>query len=362
MTDKFKKVYVIAEAGVNHNGSLDLAFKLIDVAAKAGADAVKFQTFKAKNIAANRAPKAEYQEKTTNKQESQQEMLKKYELGLEEHQKLFVHCKKKNIEFLSSPFDIESLDLLVNELGLSKIKIPSGEIANGPLLLKTAQLTKDIILSTGMSTLADIENALGALAFGYLKINGKPNLSAFQAAYHSADGKRCLKEHIILLHCITAYPAPVRDVNLRAMDVMRKQFELPVGYSDHTVGINVPIAAVAYGAKIIEKHFTLDRGLPGPDHQASLEPNELTAMVGAIREVEQAMGRAEKFVTQVECDNVNIARKSIVASRVIKKGERFTAENLAIKRPGFGLSPMLYWDLWGKKAEKDYEKDMEIIV
>ncbi len=349
--------YVIAEAGVNHNGSLNLAKELIDVAAEAGADAVKFQTFKAEEVISRNAPKAAYQTKTTSKQESQLEMVKKLELSAQSHRMLIEHCAKRKIQFLSTPFDLSSVDFLDNVLDLPRIKIPSGEITNGPLLLKIAQTGKPVILSTGMSTLGEIEIALGVLAFGYLKSEGSPSLKNFEGAYFSEEGQKNLQDRVSLLHCTTEYPAPFADVNLRAIDTLRQAFGLPVGLSDHTVGIAVPIAAVARGASIIEKHFTLDKNLPGPDHKASLEPGELRQMVISVRQVEKALGNGRKRVMPSELPNRDIARKSLVASICINKSDLFSGKNLCAKRPGVGVSPMLYWDYLGRIAKKDYQID-----
>ena len=312
-----EKVFIIAEAGVNHNGSIELAKKLIDRAAEAGADAVKFQSFKAKNLVTKTAKKAEYQETTTGIAENQFQMIKKLELDYEKHGELMNYCQEKGIMFLSSPFDLESIDLL-HKLELEIFKIPSGEITNLPYLRKIGKLKKKVILSTGMSTLGDIEQALEIL-----RENGT--------------------DDITVLHCNTEYPTPMKDVNLNAMKTIRDAFKVEVGYSDHTLGIEIPIAAVALGATIIEKHFTLDKTMEGPDHRASLEPNELKAMVTAIRNIENAMGDGVKKLTESESKNIKIARKSIVASQNIKKGEVFTEENLTVKRPGDGISPMI-WD------------------
>jgi N-acetylneuraminate synthase len=348
--------FIIAEAGVNHNGSLDMAKKLVEIAADAGADAVKFQTFKADRLVSRSAPKAEYQIKTTDADESQHEMIRKLELDEHAHATLIEHCKTCGIEFLSTPFDIESVDLLAGRFDLRCVKISSGDITNAPLLLKIAQTEKPVILSTGMSNLGEIEDALGVLAFGYIN-KANPSIEAFRAAYCSADGLAALQEKVTLLHCTTEYPAPLEDVNLIVMDTLRSAFSLPVGYSDHTEGIVVPIAAVARGAVVIEKHFTLDRTLPGPDHKASLEPTELKQMVAAIRVVEQALGSCRKHPASSELKNVSVARKSLVASRMITAGEPFTAENLAVKRQGNGLSPMQYWELLNRKAGRDFSAD-----
>lgn len=346
-----RRTYIIAEAGVNHNGSLDMAKKLVEVAAESGADAVKFQTFKADTLVSRSAPKAEYQTKTTDTAESQYEMIRKLELDEHAHETLIEHCLTCNIQFLSTPFDLESVDLLAGRFNLPCIKIPSGDITNAPLLLKIAQTGKPAILSTGMSTLGEIEDALGVLAFGYLgKVS--PSIEAFRLAYCSAGGQAALKEKITLLHCTTEYPAPVEDVNLKVLDTLKSAFDLRVGYSDHTEGITVPIAAVARGAVVIEKHFTLDRTLPGPDHTASLEPTELKQMVTAIRVVEQTLGSGRKHPTPSELKNMRVARKSLVATCAMSAGESFTAEHLAVKRPGNGLSPMHYWELLGQKVSR----------
>lgn len=351
-----QQTFIIAEAGVNHNGSLDMAKRLIAVAAEAGADAVKFQTFKAENLVSRIAPKAEYQTRTTAGDESQFEMIRKLELNELAHEILVEHCRLCGIQFLSTPFDLESVDLLTKRFDLPCIKIPSGDITNAPLLHKIAQTGKPVILSTGMSTLGEIEDALGVLSFGYLRCDS-PSTAAFRACYCSAKGQELLRDKVTLLHCTTEYPAPLEDVNLKVMDTLRCTFGLPVGYSDHTEGIAVPVAAVARGAVVIEKHFTLDRTLPGPDHLASLEPDQLRQMVDAIRAVEKALGSSRKHPASSEYKNIAVARKSLVAAIPILAGDVFTSENLAAKRPGSGLSPMHYWDMLKKKAERDYSAD-----
>jgi N-acetylneuraminate synthase len=353
--------YIIAEAGVNHNGSLDMALRLIDVAAEAGADAVKFQTFKTELVISRYASKADYHKLTTASTESQFDMVKKLELDESSHKRLVAHCEKRKIEFISTPFDLESIDLLVDKLKVTRLKMPSGEITNAPLLLKAARSGKPIILSTGMSTLAEVESALGVLAYGYLETSAKPSMKAFYEAYCSEAGQKALKEKVVILHCTTEYPAPYEDVNLQVMDTMRQAFGLPVGYSDHTNGIAIPIGAIARGAVLIEKHFTLDRNLPGPDHKASLEPDELRAMVTAIRHVEKALGTTQKIPAKSEMKNRDIARKCLVAGRDIKKGEIFTEQNISVKRPGDGISPMYYWNILGKIAGRDYIADEKII-
>jgi len=351
------RTYIIAEAGVNHNGSIDLARKLIDAAMEAGADAVKFQTFRAEALVSDAAPKADYQKQATGSAESQLQMLKKLELDEAAHKALAAHCRARGIQFLSTPFDEESIELLDQRIGVPLIKVPSGEITNGPYLLAAARTGKPLILSTGMSTLDEVRAALEVIAFGYTERKRKPSRTAFRSAYRSPAGRRALKAKVTLLHCTTEYPAPFSDVNLRAMDTMREEFGLPVGFSDHTPGMIIPVAAVARGASVIEKHFTLDRSLPGPDHRASLEPRELRAMVRAIRDVEQATGSGVKEPAPSERKNIAVARRSIVASRAIRKGETFTTENITSKRPGAGASPMQYWDALGRKATKQYRKD-----
>lgn len=355
-----ERAYIIAEAGVNHNGSLDMAKQLIDVAAEAGADAVKFQTFKAEQVVSRHALKAEYQQRTTDSRESQLDMIRKLELSESAHIVLISHARYVGIEFLSTPFDSTSLAFLVDGLGLSTIKIPSGEITNAPFLIEIARRAKRVILSTGMSTLGDVETALGVLAFGFGEPDAYPSLPAFEKAYCSVAGRQALKDKVRLLHCTTEYPAPFADVNLRAMGTLQQAFGLPVGYSDHTSGIAIPLAAVALGAVVIEKHFTLDRNLPGPDHKASLEPDELKRMVRSIREVESALGSPIKQPAASEMKNRPVARKSLVASKDIRKGEFFTQENLAVKRPGDGLSPIHYWECLGRIADRDYGQDDQI--
>ncbi len=358
-----KPVYIIAEAGVNHNGSREMAFDLVDAAVQAGADAVKFQTFKAENLVTKSAQKASYQKLTTDGDESQFSMLKRLELTYEMHHELVGYCQDKGIDFLSTAFDSESLNFLAKDIGLKRLKIPSGEITNGPLLLEYALTGCDLILSTGMATLGEVEDALGVLAFGFLNANSTqidPSGMAFQKAFLSEEGRRLLKEKVTLLHCTTEYPAPMNEINLNAMLTMHNVFGLKVGYSDHSEGISVPTAATALGATLIEKHFTLDRLLPGPDHRASLEPDELKLMVNAIRSVEVALGNGTKEPTPSELKNREIVRKSLVAAQEINEGETFTEENLVIKRPGNGISPMNYWDSLGGTATKHLHPDQPL--
>jgi N,N'-diacetyllegionaminate synthase len=326
-------VFIIAEAGVNHNGSIDIAKKLIDEAKKAGADAVKFQTFKAEKLVSKIAPKAEYQKKTTSVKESQFEMIKRLELNKNDHIELIKYCKNKKIDFLSSPFDLDSIDLL-NSFGLRIFKIPSGEIINLPYLRKIGKLNKEIILSTGMSCLSDIEFSLKILTESGTK-----------------------RDKITVLHCNTEYPTPYKDVNLNAMITIRNAFKIEVGYSDHTPGIEIPIAAVALGAKIIEKHFTLDKNMEGPDHKASLGPGELKQMIDSIRNIELALGNGVKVPSESEKPNMLIGRKSIVAKRNIEKGEIFSNNNITVKRPGSGISPMRWDEIIGKKSPSKFKED-----
>jgi N-acetylneuraminate synthase len=353
-----RSTYVIAEAGVNHNGSLQRAFELVDAAAEAKADAVKFQTFKAEKLAISTAQKAEYQISQTGSSESQFMMLKKLELNEDSHFKIRDRCNLKGIQFLSTPFDINSIDLLAKKMDIPRLKIPSGEITNAPLLLKAASTGKPLIVSTGMCAIEEIEVALGVLAFGFTKSGqNPPGLENFQIAFKSIAGRDALRHNVILLHCTTAYPAPYEEVNLKAMDTLATTFGLPVGYSDHTMGISVPIAAVARGAVVIEKHFTVDKSLSGPDHQASLSPDELKAMIVSIRQVEKVLGQSSKYPTPSEIANRDIVRKSLVATKDIRVGEIFTENNIDIKRPGNGISPLKYWDWLGKKAERDFKAE-----
>jgi len=324
---------IIAEAGVNHNGSIKMAKQLIDVAVDAGADFVKFQTFKADSLVTKKADKAGYQKKLTEKNESHFEMIKQLELNKSTHLELISYCRGKNIQFLSTAFDHDSIDLLA-KLNIPFYKIPSGEITNLPYLRHIGRMGKPIIMSTGMSTLNEVRDALNLL---------------LEAGAN--------KDKITILHCNTEYPTPMEDVNLKAMLTIRVELGVKVGYSDHTLGIEIPIAAVAMGATVIEKHFTLDRTLPGPDHAASMEPDELNAMVSAIRNIEKAVENGIKKPSPSEIKNIPIARKSIVAKKSIKKGELFSEENIAVKRPGTGISPMEWDKMLGKIATREYKAD-----
>ena len=353
-------VLVIAEAGVNHNGSLDRALEMVEVAAAAGADVVKFQTFNSDALATGSAPKADYQKVTTDAGESQLEMLRKLELDLDAHRTLMRRCAEKKIEFLSTPFDMNSLDLLVNDINLQTLKIGSGELTNAPLLHAAASSGRDIILSTGMATLNEVRLSLGVLAHGYLGSNAAGS-DAFVSAYASDAGQAVLKMHVTLLHCTSAYPTPDSDVNLNAITTLRNEFGLPIGFSDHSVGGLLSISSVALGATMIEKHFTLDRSLPGPDHIASLEPLELKELVDGVRRVSAALGDGRKEPRAIEQSTADVARKSLVARTPIGAGDLFTAENLTVKRPGTGLRPELYWSLLGTHAARAYAAD-DLIV
>lgn len=325
------EVFIIAEAGVNHNGDLKLAKEMVEKASDAGADAIKFQTFKAENLVTKDAKKAQYQCETTEAEESQYAMLKKLELSEEAFAELKEYCETCGIAFLSTPFDVDSLQFLL-DLGMETIKVPSGEITNYPLLREIGKSNRDVILSTGMCELNDIEAAIKVL-----REFGCPDIT--------------------VLHCNTEYPTPYSDVNLKAMETIREKFQVSVGYSDHSEGIEIPLAAVAMGAKVIEKHFTLDRNMEGPDHKASLEPNELEEMVTAIRNIEMAMGSGIKEPSASEKKNIEVARKSIVAKEFIPKGTMFTESNLTTKRPGKGISPMDWEKVVGQYALRDFYED-----
>lgn len=329
---KLESIYIIAEAGVNHNGDIDTAKRMVLSAKRAGVDAIKFQTFNTDMLVTRTAPKAEYQQQNSDKtKESQYAMLRKLELSRSNYQILKDLCAENGLDFMSTPFDLDSI-LLLESIGVDKYKLPSGEITNYPYLVRIAETRKPIILSTGMSTLEEISSSIAVLN------------------EHGAG-------EITLLHCTTEYPAPIEDVNLRAMETMRQKFGLNVGYSDHTQGIEIPVAAVAMGACVIEKHFTLDRNMEGPDHKASLEPDELAAMVKAIRNVEKALGNGIKTPSPSEIKNIPIARKSIVAKKKIQKGEILTEDNITTKRPGNGISPMRWNEVLGTKAIRDFGED-----
>jgi len=355
------RVLIIAEAGVNHDGSLAQARALVDAAVAAGADIVKFQTFRADRIATRQVGKAAYQKAGNGAAESQHAMLRRLELDEAAHADLVAYCGKCGIEFLSTPFDLPSVALLTGQHGLHRLKLSSGDLTNGPLLLAAARSGAAIILSTGMSTLGEIEAALGVLAFGMTAPRQLPACeAAFAEAYRSAAGQAALRQGVTLLHCTSEYPAAAETINLRAMATMAEAFGLPVGYSDHSEGIAVAIAAAARGASVIEKHFTLDRTLPGPDHKASLEPGDLAEMVAAIRTVEAALGSSRKAPAAGEVEMRTLARKRLVAARALRRGERFTAETLDCKRADGGVSAMRYWEALGRTADRDYAADEPI--
>ena len=346
------KTFLIAEAGVNHNGSIELAKKLIDAAVMAGADAVKFQSFVASSIVTAGASKAEYQITNTGSKESQLEMLKKLELSHSQQRELHQYCQRSGIQFLSTPFDTASLNFLTSDLGLETIKVGSGELTNAPFLFEVARLAKNIILSTGMSTIDEVADALGVIAF-VMTDSKNPSVSSFKSALASSEGRKAVTSKVTLLHCTTDYPTVPSDVNLQAMLTLREKFDCQVGFSDHSVGIHLAVAAVAMGATVIEKHLTIDRDLPGPDHKASLEPSEFKNLVDQVRDLENAFGDGIKRPTEVELKNKKIARRSLVALKAIKTGDVFTSENVSIKRPGTGRSPFEYWSLLGTKATSD---------
>ncbi len=351
------KTYIIAEAGVNHNGSESLAMDMVTIAKEMGADAIKFQLFKAGSLVTTSAEQAQYQKKTSEQQKTQYQMLKELELPNDSFKKLQAHALKEEIDFIITPFDLESLQFIVQDLALQVVKIGSGDVTNGPLLLAAARSQKEIILSTGMCTLSDIEKALKVITFGYLAKEEFPTAQSLEDYYLSSSAQSILEEKVTLLHCTSEYPAPVEEVNLKAMDTIFAAFGLPVGLSDHTQGIGIAIAAVAREAIMIEKHFTLDNEMVGPDHRASLNPVEFRAMISGIRQVEKALGDGRKCPTLSETKNADVVRRSLVANQNIASGETFTEGNIGIKRPSNGISPMAYWDFLGKKANKNFTKD-----
>ena len=348
------RTLVIAEAGVNHDGNLDKALALVDAAAAAKADIVKFQTFKADKIVSRRAAKAQYQQRTTDAAESQHAMLVRLELGGAALDAVMRRATERNIEFLSTPFDLESLQELLGR-GVRRIKLGSGELTNAPLLVAVGRSQKPVLLSTGMGTLGEIERALAALATGYLDLT--PGAATFAGVLNDKRAWPILRDRVTLLHCTTQYPTPAEDANLRAMATMRHAFGLPVGYSDHCLGAAVSVAAVALGACVIEKHFTLDSRAPGPDHAASLEPDALAEMVRMIRETEAALGDGIKQPQPSEIANMAVARKSVIAAAAIRAGEKFSENNLTTKRPGTGRSPFEIFDILGQVAARDYAPD-----
>ena len=350
-----RRTLIIAEAGVNHNGDPAQALALVDAAARAGADVVKFQSFRADKLATGDAAKASYQKVTTGSEQSQLEMLRALELSEDDEARIAAACSAADITYMSTPFDADSATHLVRRIGVATLKVGSGDLTNAPLLLHLARFKLPIILSTGMATLAEVEQALGVIAFGYLgDVSARPTKADLadvlldRAAWDELRGK------VTLLHCTTEYPADPQSINLRAMATLRDAFGLPVGFSDHSRGIHVAAAAVALGATVIEKHLTLDRNLPGPDHRASIEPDELAAMIASIRDIEVALGDGRKVPAAEELPNRTVARRSLVAIRPIKSGERFTEDNLGVKRPGNGIPPIEYWTYLGRPAPRDY--------
>ncbi len=339
---------IIAEAGVNHNGNLDMALELVNRASEAGADYVKFQTFKSINLASERAKKAKYQVRQSCEDEYQLSMLKRLELSLEDHNAIITLCEQKGIKFLSSAFDEVSLDLLTSTFDLPEVKLGSGELTNGPLLLAAGRSNANVILSTGMGSLAEVEEALGVLAFAMCRNTEPKCRDDFAEVLLDPKVWPRIRERVTLLHCTTEYPAEIRDTNLQVIKTLRQAFGLKVGYSDHTVGSAVSLAAVALGASVIEKHFTLDRSLPGPDHTASLEPRELTQLVRDVRSVEKAMGNGIKQPCAAEVANRSVVRKSLLAARDLPAGHVLTLDDIEVKRPGGGVSPMVFWDMLGK--------------
>lgn len=351
-------VYVIAEAGVNHNGDVRLAMDLVDAAAAAGADAVKFQSFRAGDLVSRSAPRAEYQARNVGGRETQYEMLKRLELSFEEQGAVARHAAAAGIEFLSTPFDHASLEFLARDLGVRRIKLGSGDLTNAPLLLAAARTGCEVILSSGMSSLDETITALGVLAFGLTSsLDDAPTASLFERAWGSAEGRAALAGRVTLLHCTSEYPTPVGDVNLRAMHALREATGLRVGLSDHTEGTTIAFAAAALGAAVIEKHFTLDRNMAGPDHRASVEPDALAALVAGVRDVERALGSGAKVPRPGELATRGVARRSLVAGSHIRAGEPFTTANLVVKRPGTGVAPIHYWDYLGRVATRDYVPD-----
>jgi|SRR5665213_3439431 len=350
-----RRTTIIAEAGVNHNGDRARALALVEAAARAGADVVKFQSFRADKLATAGAAKASYQKVTTGGEQSQLEMLRALELSEDDERRIAKASATAGIAYMSTPFDAESANHLVRNIGVTTLKVGSGDLTNAPLLLDLARFRLPIILSTGMATLAEVEQALGVIAFGYLReATARPAATDFarmlldRASWTELNGK------VTLLHCTTEYPATPDSINLRAMATLRSAFGLPVGFSDHSRGIHVAAAAVALGAVVIEKHLTLDRSLPGPDHRASIEPDEMAAMVVSIRDVELALGDGRKVPAADEIANRRVARRSLVATRAVRSGEPFSEANLGVKRPGDGISPVEYWTYLGKKADRDY--------
>jgi N-acetylneuraminate synthase len=352
----YHRTLIIAEAGVNHNGDRARAIALVEAAARAGADIVKFQSFRADYLATAEAAKASYQQATTGTAQSQLEMLRALELSEADEECIAAACSASHITYMSTPFDADSATHLIRRIGVSTLKVGSGDLTNAPLLLHLARFKLPIILSTGMATLAEVEQALGVIAFGYRgDATARPAPADFASLLLNRETWTELRAKVTLLHCTTEYPADPHSINLRAMATLRNAFGLPVGFSDHSRGIHIAAAAVALGATVIEKHLTLDRNLPGPDHRASIEPDEMAAMVASIRDIEAALGEGRKIPAPEEIANRVVARRSLVALRLVRTGERFTEDNLGVKRPGNGVPPIEYWTYLGKVAPRDYE-------
>lgn len=361
MMQKQDGVFIIAEIGVNHNGDLDKALQLIDAAVDAGADAVKFQSYRTESLVSQSTKMAKYQQTNVQADISQFALLKQYELTRAQHILLKRHCLQRGIAFLSTPFDHDSLAMLIESCQVEKIKVGSGDLTNYPLLFAIAKERVPVIISTGMADLTDIQHALQALALGFTQPNEQPTMDASRLAYYSDEGQAALASFVTVLQCTTAYPAPPQGINLKAMQTIRHAFHLPVGFSDHSEGIHIAIAAAALGASVIEKHITLDRNLPGPDHQASIEPDTFTQMVTGIRDIELALGDGLKRPSVDALENAKVATRVIVAAKKINAGETFSEKNLMVKRAGLGLSSQHYWALLGNKATKNYVLD-EVIT
>lgn len=347
-------IEIIAEVGVNHNGDTALCLELLEAAAGAGADTVKFQTFDAESGVAKTAPKAAYQLDTTDPSESQFDMLKRLELPKDAYPTLVQRCRELDVEFLSTPFDLRSLEFLIDEVNVSRLKVASGEVTNGPLLVAMGRANRPVLLSTGMSTIKEIRAALGALAFGFLDDQSTPSLDRFAKAFSSEAGQAVLTERVAVLHCVTSYPVDIGDANVRAVETLGQAFGLPVGYSDHTQGMAAPLAAAALGATVIEKHFTLDTNLPGPDHKASMEPRAFADMVTLIREIDKSLGNGEKIPSAKELKILEIARRSLTALENIEEGDAYSSKTVGVQRPGTGISPMEYWGTINTLSSRAY--------
>jgi len=356
------RTFIIAEAGVNHNGDMALARELIDIAVTAKADAVKFQTFITKNVISRYAEQAAYQIENTGKVESQLDMVKRLELTHEEFHELYLYCREKGIAFMSTAFDRPSLEFLMTRCEMPVVKIPSGEVTNALYLYETARYRRPMVLSTGMASLNEIGTALAVLSYGWTHDTPPNSLQQCLDYFATTEGRSALKGQISILQCVTEYPAPAADTNLRAMETIRATYDVPVGLSDHSLGIHIPVAAVALGATVIEKHYTIDKNMPGPDHKASLSPQELTDMVHQIREVEQALGNGIKTPQASEVKNIAIARRSLIAGKDIAAGETLTPDNLVCKRPGGGISAIYYFDYLNKNAASNVDEDRYVAV